>query len=913
MAALDHITVKALPPNALLFLLLLVIGNVLRLTHGHLHPTHLPILTLALFGIGGYFALFDQRITPLRHLERWLAGLWFLFAFFLLLDEETIHATLNASHRVVNIALWINAALALYLWAGVTFADPDDPHWRRWTLVAVIVLWPVILVAVLYASPNPHIDVFHHGIEAVNHLLNGKNPYSEPLSDLYQGAYGYIPGYIYLPVILIANTLAYFFLGDIRHTYIAAQLVILFSLWRLGRQRGLSPLASPLLAMVWISFPVTLFVLEQAWNDTLLIAFVALLALSLDRQTRNPDTSGWIPTAIFLGLALGTKQYAIILGWITLLFVWRRFGMATAIKVTLLALAVLAATILPFFLRDPQAFIAHPILEVAGYRIRGDSMSWIAYILAFTRFETFGSIILELYLLFAATVTLWFIRLRRVTMFHWAWASMLIYSGLFLFGKQAFCNYYHFLAFFVLLALLSAQEQPPPEPEAATLTGKDVNIAPAWRQPIFWSLLTMAVLVRITFLDMIEFKEDEFNAIVLAWKQLTGSSLAQVGLKSSTGLYNPPFFVYLMTLPVAWTTDPRMVTLFVILLNLAGLFILYRLLRWAFSESCATLTTLLFASSPWAILYSRKIWAQDCLFPFMMGLVAVLVSLSERYRPWKVWLTFLLLAIVTQLHMSAWFLPPAILLFMLRFRIKPAWRDLAIGMAISFTLYLPYLQFHVQTGFQNILDAMNLMGHQEQPLVAGNFLWMFLVATGLGYPYVMGNDGFTRFWDHSSLALPHVSFLLFFFLTVLGLIRILGHHWPLQPMKLAQHRDVSRSNKTLTLLLMMLATIQGAYLLLSIPSFPHYGIIFYPSLFLFAVLFLEWIHDRVPYSFRSKALVGIVSTMVVANLYFTLSFHTFVLYNPQTISGDYGVPYFVNKKQWNTLLPTPGMIPSPKP
>ncbi|HIJ83098.1 MAG TPA: hypothetical protein HPQ00_02725, partial [Magnetococcales bacterium] len=565
MAAFYKTTLRAVPAYALLFLLLAIFGNALRIAHGHLHPTQLPILTIAIFGIGGFFVLSGNIVHPTLKMERWLSGLWLLFSVFLVLDNEIIYGQLSGAHRLLNVGLWLNAILSLYLWAAMFFADELDPYWQRWAMAA-LVLWLGILVVVPYASPSPNIDVFHHGLEAVNYLLDGKNPYSSPLSDLYHGAYGYIPGYIYLPVILVANTIAHLLFGDIRHTYIVSQLVVVFFLWRLGRERGLSPVASSFLALVWISFPVTLFVLEQSWNDTLLIAFCAPLAWSLNRQTINNSPKNWITTAIFLGLAVGTKQYAVVIAWVTILYVWQRFGMSTALRVAFLALAVLLATILPFFLLDPQAFIDHPILEIAGYRIRGDSMSWVAYILASSGFESFGSMILQVYLLVVGAVTLWFVHLRKVSLFHWAWAIILIYGGFFLFGKQAFCNYYYFLAFFVVLAIPFAcghvRDNGQDEKESMAVS----EIGDAWVFPptLFWSLLVLAIVLRLTFLDGIEFKQDEFNAIVLAYRHLALDGMAQVGLKSSTGLFNPPFFVYLMALPVFFTTDPASVTLFVI-------------------------------------------------------------------------------------------------------------------------------------------------------------------------------------------------------------------------------------------------------------------------------------------------------------------------------------------------------------
>ncbi|MBF0423451.1 MAG: glycosyltransferase family 39 protein [Magnetococcales bacterium] len=907
MPAIARITIKAVPPHALWFLLLVVLGNTLRLSHGHIHPTQLPIVTLALFGIGGYFALNGNHNGKPLPLEKWLSGLWLLFASFLILGNQTIHALNNDSHRLLNLGLWVNAILALYLWIGTLRTHPELPDTpkRRLPAYLALALWPLLLWGVLQASPNPNIDVFHHGVEAVNYLLNGKNPYNQPLSDLYHGAYGYVPGYIYLPVILIANTVTWYLFGDIRVTYIIAQLVILTALWRLGRDRNLSPTAATLLPLVWISFPVTLFVLEQAWNDTLLIMFTALLAWSLNRQSQTPKA--WITTGIFLGLTLATKQYAAVISWVSFLYLWRRFGPRTAIQVAILAALVFTLTILPFLLQDPQAFINHTFAEIAGYKIRQDALSWIAYILVATQLETPGSQILVIYVLLAGITSLWFITLRHVTLWHWSLASILIYATLFLFGKQAFCNYYHFLAFFILLAIVFAQGGSRLKTDDAPSIPLPTKITPplAFPQPLFWSLMAIAVLLRLTFLDTIEFKEDEFNAITLTFEQFFLGKPALIGLKSSTGLYNPPFFLYLLALPVFWTTDPKLVTLFIILLNLGGIFLLYRLLKRHVSLPTAAITTLLFTSSPWTILYSRKIWAQDCLMPFMMALCTILLSLSERYRPWKVWTLFLLVALTTQLHMSAWFLPPAILIFLIRYRIAIRGIDLALGLLLFIAVYAPYLYFHQQTHYENLLEAWRLLGTQQgQSLTLGNFFWMFLIASGLGLHYLLGSQGFTLFWDSYVILLPQLFFFIFLLLAALGLIAALSQHWPLRPGHLARSPTETPGQKLVTLLLLFLITIHGGYLLLGIPTLPHYSIIFYPSLFLFAALMMENIHTRMTTHHRQTLSLTLITAMVLANLYVTFAFHAFVLYRHQSISGDYGTPYFVRQQEWQAILPS---------
>ena len=207
-----------------------------------------------------------------------------------------------------------------------------------------------------------------------------------------------------------------------------------------------------------------------------------------------------------------------------------------------------------------------------------------------------------------------------------------------------------------------------------------------------FGLLVISVLLRIAFLDLIEFKSDEFIAIKLAQENIHQNGIVLKGLKSSTGLYNPPFFIYLISLPVFFTSDPIWVTFFVILLNLLGLALLYFLAKMLFQRNLALIITALFSSAPWAILYSRKIWAQDCLFFFLAAFYLTLFSNIKKYSRAKVYLLFVLLSFTTQLHMSAWFLPFPLLVFFVFFKIKIKPIDLVFGIwAIYFFLLSLYL------------------------------------------------------------------------------------------------------------------------------------------------------------------------------------------------------------------------------
>ncbi len=106
----------------------------------------------------------------------------------------------------------------------------------------------------------------------------------------------------------------------------------------------------------------------------------------------------------------------------------------------------------------------------------------------------------------------------------------------------------------------------------------------------------------------------------------------------------------------------------------------------------------LLALSPWAIVYSRKIWAQDvlplltCLF--LLALHAFLVEKRSRAVFWL----FVFVGAATQIHFSAWILAVVLAAALLLGRDALSWRWAALGAGAVVLLYIPYLWHLVAVG-----------------------------------------------------------------------------------------------------------------------------------------------------------------------------------------------------------------------
>src|SRR5581483_10638609 len=89
--------------------------------------------------------------------------------------------------------------------------------------------------------------------------------------------------------------------------------------------------------------------------------------------------------------------------------------------------------------------------------------------------------------------------------------------------------------------------------------------------------------------------------------------LPSSGIRSSMGLNNGPFQAYLV-MPAAMLAATPLAGAIVVAL----VYSLYRFIREFFGSRPALIAAALFASSSWAVIYARRMQAQDMLVPFQV-------------------------------------------------------------------------------------------------------------------------------------------------------------------------------------------------------------------------------------------------------------------------------------------------------
>jgi hypothetical protein len=113
-------------------------------------------------------------------------------------------------------------------------------------------------------------------------------------------------------------------------------------------------------------------------------------------------------------------------------------------------------------------------------------------------------------------------------------------------------------------------------------------------------------ILRLGAPGVTEFRHDEANLSQLALDLARGRDLPLLSINSSVGVPNSLVSVYLFALPYLLDDTPVLATLFVGPLNVIAVALTWTLARRYYGPVATAVVGLLYAASPWAVIYSRK-------------------------------------------------------------------------------------------------------------------------------------------------------------------------------------------------------------------------------------------------------------------------------------------------------------------
>lgn len=254
-------------------------------------------------------------------------------------------------------------------------------------------------------------------------------------------------------------------------------------------------------------------------------------------------------------------------------------------------------------------------------------------------------------------------------------------------------------------------------------------------------LVVLALVIRLSDLRLMEFKYDEAWLHEHIARHVAGHEFATRGITSSFHFASPPLAVYLLSLPVMWSRNPLVCTGFVAVLNALAVGAAYRLGREVAGRRAGIFAALLFAASPWAVVFSRKIWVQDLLPPLSCVALASLVRLERRHRRTDSVTAAAALVLLPQLHMSALPLLALLPAAMWRQRRRGMSPWLA-GIALGVIPLIPYGANQLASGFRDLRSLAAVPAARPAKLGLSlrrltGFRWYAAIAGADGFEYLL--------------------------------------------------------------------------------------------------------------------------------------------------------------------------------
>lgn len=395
------------------------------------HPAIVAVIVASLLVL--WLAVLWPRALCQRHLQRMcLSGLAVLLC---------ANVPAETADTVYVFACRAAAAPCLLL---VALLESGNPRRRRIVLVMTGLLKLALALWGLRVVSHPSIDVWHLQQRAVEILLQGKNPYTTQIDDIYAGgiAFGHQKYYAYAPLNLLLSIPAKVLFGDYRYGLLGALSASLILFRAAGKKLSVASSRIDFLTMAALLHPRLERLLIYGWLEPYLI-----LLLSLFVYLYVCGKRGTLPTMILCALPL-LKQYVAVP--VLLYLILLTPPLSALLWSALLGLLALS----PLLVSNFSATLYHGFLffvQSLGFRPDSLSVAALCYDLTGYQMGVKTALCVQLGSGLASALLL---RTRTDRLSAFLIASALSLVASFLFAPQAFINYYFFASAILLWAAL---------------------------------------------------------------------------------------------------------------------------------------------------------------------------------------------------------------------------------------------------------------------------------------------------------------------------------------------------------------------------------------------------------------------------------------------------------------------------
>ena len=394
---------------------------------------------------------------------------------------------------------------------------------------------------------------------------------------------------------------------------------------------------------------------------------------------------------------------------------------------------------------------------------------------------------------------------------------------------------------------------------------------------IFISLVAAAF--RITNLDLIEFKGDEAINLYLAARPVFGHPLPPGGTISSIGIVNTPLLNYILFPFVLISTNPKIVSMLIGLLNSTTIGLLYLVFRHYYGFKSALISCIFIALSPWAVIYSRKIWAQDFILPLMVPLILSIHKIVKEQKP-QYWIlyTFSSLLLI-QLHQPSLYFVAILSSLIFVYQRKISIKYTTIGIILGLLPLIPYLLYQLS----NSCPACTSFGAASQRFSENYDLIHFFrplqIMSQGNFRFILGDDVLTMATSYPLLFSLRRLFYLEYLLIPLG-----GFLFLKQFPKL----------KVLVWISILLPVI---YFVSRVVPHMHYFVTLIPFLALLLGTVFTWLISN-KHTFIKYSSIVVLILLISISAWYNFAFFD-LLRNTQEIKGDYGTIFAVIQQRTN--------------
>ena len=370
------------------------------------------------------------------------------------------------------------------------------------------------------------------------------------------------------------------------------------------------------------------------------------------------------------------------------------------------------------------------------------------------------------------------------------------------------------------------------------------------------AVLTVVVIasgLRLWRPDLTLFEIDEAAILRLTEDLVRFGRVPLAGPVFSAGIPSAPHFLYLLAPVVAVSRDPAFVSGAIAAANVVGLIATLWLGWRAFGPLAGLVAGALYAVSPWAIFYARRIWQPDVLPPLAALLfIALDLAIVDR-RMWWAAATFPIVSFAVAVHPSFAYLTPLLLapaVVLVRAR---RWRPLVVGCVLAGLTTIPYVVHQLQTRW---VDVANIRYYSSLHtwVDLASLRYALGLATGLGADTDPVAPPLGRAFPPELVQISaEIETALLLGAIVFGLLMVTQRRWPTE-----RFQRLRLGGLLLWLLLPVLLMVRH-----SLPLQAHYFLALYPAPFLLIGAACAWLFRARRGLVMNVAQVGVASALAV--------------------------------------------------